>query len=873
MRFIAGSIFLLLSSLSWAQSMNRLADDNLTQAQAKLRRQQVKDIHYELVFELEKGAETFKGKAILLLNLNNTKRDLSIDFTADKIESVLVNGTELRHFKQRLGSFDIPAAKLTAYSKLEIRYTSSFSKEPNGFQRSIDPEDKAEYLFTDFEPYYAHKLFPCLDQPDIKATYQVIVKGPADWRVIHNENPSNAVMEGDRKTTYFPTTKLFSTYLFFLGAGPYVEWKDTYQNIPLTLYARQTVAKYVDHQEIFSATKKGLEFFTNYFGVPYPFSKYGQIFIPEFAWGGMENPGAVALNERNIFRGPVPRATREGRDDLILHEMAHMWFGDLVTMEWWNDLWLNESFATYTASLANDRGLEAKGTWIDFFSTKTWGYWQDQLVTTHPIETLVTDVRSAKGNFDGITYAKGAAALKQLHFFVGEKGFKEGLQSYFKTYAFKNTRREDFINEIGKAAQLPLNDWTQKWLQTAGANRVKVKIQCQEGLVKELAVIQTASRSGTLSPHRTRLGLYELKDGALLQFRTHEVIYDKAVTNIKELEGTRCPDFILPNQDDQDFALFSLDPASLQHARLALSKLPDPLSRLMVWNMLEQMVRDGELAPLTYFDFADSGLQAEQDDLLLAGVIGRDSMLRNIYQRYLTKDERALKAPRLEEVLWQRVLTAPPASSLQMTFFDYYVTVVQTPEGGQRLKDMLVQATPPQGITLDQDRRWRIVTALARAGVLNADELIKQEATQDPSTMGKRMAYGARAAIPDAKIKAEYWKEFFESKDLAYSFFAQAAGRIHSSNYPELTESYVDAFFKRVTSMDWDKHESVADIYFEALFPWPQCSEKLLTRSQLEMKKTRRLSSLARRLWLEANDELGRCINVRKSVAQLKTKA
>lgn len=867
------AVLLFCSAFAWATPTPRPQDNNLTQAFARARRQQIKSVSYELAFDLEQGATTFQVKSLLAVELNHTRSALTIDLVADKIGPITVNGKVVKNFKLRQGSFDIPASALSLTNRIVVEHVGSFSKEANGFQRSVDPEDKAEYLFTDFEPYYAHKLFPCFDQPDIKATYQVTVQAPAAWTVIHNEPVSKVVNDGGRNVTTFPATKPLSPYLFFLGAGPFVEWKDSYQEIPLTLYARKTLAKYVDHQNIFATTKKGLAFFSEYFGMPYPFSKYGQVFIPEFAWGGMENPGAVTLNERNVFRGPVPQIRRDDRDNLILHEMAHMWFGDLVTMEWWNDLWLNESFATYAASLAQDRGLGTKTTWLDFFSTKTWGYWQDQLVTTHPIETPVGDVRTAKGNFDGITYAKGASALKQLHFFVGEKGFREGLQSYFKIYAFKNTRRADFINEIGQAAQQPLTDWTKKWLQTAGPNRVKLIVDCQGGTIKRLAIEQKPSVSNTISPHRTRLGLYELRDGSLVQFRTHDVVYQSPLTEISELVGTRCADFFLPNQEDQDYALFALDEHSLKQTKASLTTLADPLSSLMVWNSIYQMVRDGALRPGEYMTFAQAGLAQLQDAALIESIIGAYSPVHSVYWQYLNKSERAQLAPELEATLWQRMTSAAAGSSLQMTFFDFYLQVVQSPEAVEKLHTMLTSDTPPRGIVFDQDRRWAMITTLARNGHKGASALIEAEKKRDASTLGERLAYSIRAALPEAETKQQYWREFFERQDLPYTHFLQAAKRIHSANHLELSQTYVDRYFQRVRTLDWEAHDAVVDVYFEALFPGVICSADLLKRSERELKLARKLTPLARRSWREANDELSRCVRVRAPMGTSKPDA
>ncbi len=857
-------LFLILSLLlTHAFAETRKDDDNLTLKLAQERRAQVKDVEYFLHFDLNKGQDTFKGVVRMELNLKTLASPLSIDFLIQKIDLVKVNGTELKNFPKRRGSFDIPAKFLTQKTSLEISYTGAYSKEASGFQRSKDPEDGSEYLFTDFEPYYAHWLFPCLDQPDMKAIYHLSVTAPSDWKVIHNELIEKEEAVGEMKLTTFRATKPFSTYLFFMGAGPFMEWKDTYGELPLYLYARKSLAKYVDHEEIMETTKKGLKFFNDYFGYPYPFSKYGHVFIPEFAWGGMENPGAVAMNERNIFRGPVPQTRYEKRNSLILHEMAHMWFGDLVTMEWWNDLWLNESFASYLAAIAQERTMKSKATWLDFFSGKTWGYWQDQLVSTHPIETEVPDVRTAKGNFDGITYAKGAASLKQLHFFVGEDGFKNGLRDYFKRFAFSNTKRQDFIGAIAMASKTDLSDWTAKWLQTAGPNRVSVTPVCENGKLTKLTVEQKASVSGTLSPHRTRLGFFDLDDDELELEETVDVVYTGALTDVP-VKKYDCPDFILPNMNDLDYALYALDEKSLEKAKTAISHLPDPLSRLMVWNMLYQMTRDSELSPAIYMHIALEALKHENDDLLLGSLLGRNSNLKALYAMYLDKDERAKFAPELEALVWNRMEKAKAESSLQMSFFDFYVSIAQTQMSVTKLFDMLVKNAPPKGITLDQDRRWALIMNLATNGHNEAMKLIEEEVKRDPSTMGKRMAFVGKAAFPLKSQKDMMWKELFNNKNITHSDLEEAGMKMHGINYPELSTPFLDAYFKKLTTINWKDHDDKVDVYFEAMFPHSVCTEELKNMSQKNLDRAKNLSSIARRSWSEAQDELSRCVKVRK---------
>lgn len=856
-------VLLSLTFVTSSFAATRADDDNLTLELAKERRAQVKNVEYFLCFTLAKGKDTFEGNVRLAVELTHLRSPLSIDFKAGKISELTVNGEKLKNYPVRKGSFDIPVKNLAQKMDIIVTYTGTYSKEASGFQRSKDPEDGEEYVFTDFEPYYAHWLFPCFDQPDMKAIYHLSVLAPKDWKVIHNELIHSEAEEGEMKLTNFQATKPFSTYLFFMGAGPFVEWKDKLGDLPIYLYARKTLAKYVDHEVIMETTKKGLKFFNDYFGYPYPFSKYGQIFIPEFAWGGMENPGAVALNERGIFRGPVPQSRYEKRNNLILHEMAHMWFGDLVTMEWWNDLWLNESFASYLASVAQERAMKSEATWLDFFSGKTWGYWQDQLITTHPIETDVMDVRTAKGNFDGITYAKGASSLKQLHFFAGEEGFRNGLRDYFKRYAFSNTKRQDFIGAIAMASQTDLSVWTEKWLQTAGPNRVSVALLCEKKDISKLTVNQKPSISGTISPHRVRLGLYELDDNELDLDEKIDVMYSTESTEVTAAKGEDCPDFILPNLNDLDYALFSLDEKSLSNAKVAITGLPEPLSRLMVWNMLYQMTRDSELAPAMYMGIALHALKTEKDDLLLGSLLGRFSNLKNLYLTYLDKDERAKMAPEFEALLWSRVESAKAESSLQMLFFDFFVATAQTQLSVTKLFDMLVKNTPPKGITLDQDRRWAVLVTLSANGHTEAMKLVDEELKKDPSVMGKRMALGARAAFPNLAQKKDMWKRLLTDKNLTHSDLEEAGSRMHNPNYPEFSQPFLSEYFKKLTSMDWKANDDKVDVYFETFFPHVVCTEELKKQSQTAFDKAKNLTTLAKRSWSEAQDELNRCVKVR----------
>jgi aminopeptidase N len=843
----------------------RAIDDNLTREFARHRKDRIEKVEYNNTFVFsEKGLE-FQGETQIDFKLKNWNQSLSVDFVG-QIESLTVNDKKLKNYKKRVGSFDIPSSALKEQNRIKVSYTGRFSENGHGFQRVVDPLDQGVYIYSDSEPYYAHTLFPCFDQPDLKARFQTKVTAPTTWKVISNELVSDSKQEENPELTTitFRETVPLSTYLYFVGAGPFVEWKDLSGSVPLYLYARKSLASSVDYLKIFETTQKGLKFYGDYFETPYPFSKYGQIFIPEFAWGGMENPGAVTLNEMNIFRGPVSTSRYEGRDDLILHEMAHMWFGDLVTMNWWDDLWLNESFASYLADLANQRAMKAQGAFLNSIGSKGWGYWQDQLVTTHPIESDVPDTRSSKSNFDGITYAKGGATLKQLHFFVGEEGFRIGLRNYFKKFAFQNTSRADFIQEIASASGQDLNKWTQAWLQSAGPHRVQTKWTCNEGKIKTFLVLQSPNTSKIYSPHKTRMALYSKKGDRLKIQKTQDVNFFKEKTEVSQLIGENCPDFVFPNLEDYDYALYSLDEKSLPLAKAALAGgVEQNTVRFMTWNILAQMVRDLKLSTTDYFEMALEGLEKEKDPALLAMLLGRHGTIKNYFYSYLSNNDRDKWAPKIETIAFNRLSAEKPGSDLQITFFDFYISMAHTSKALNQLANYLTNQELPEKFILDQDRRWKIIKKLAYYGFPEVQKLIATEEKTDNSTSGKRNSFVAQNSIPDKKIKAEFWKSLKKAEKIPFSSLREASGSFHSEINQELSKPYVDPFFKKVSAIDWKKNDDLAEIYFENLFPQNLCSQDLLKKSERELKRAQNLTAMTRRYWLEANDELGRCVAIR----------
>jgi aminopeptidase N len=516
------------------------------------------------------------------------------------------------------------------------------------------------------------------------------------------------------------------------------------------------------------------------------------------------------------------------------------------------------------SAIALSDGFKSQATWKDFFSSKGWGYWQDSLVTTHPIETEVSDVKTSMSNFDGITYAKGASALKQLHFYVGKDQFRDGVRNYFKKFAWKNTARADFISAIQDASQLDLADWTKAWLQTAGLNTVTPSWSCSNGLLSEFKIQQTKSISGALSPHRTKIGFYKSASGRMELVHTYAAAYSAEENRFPEVNGIPCPDFVYANLDDHDYANFVLDRVSLETARHSLHEIQDSLLRGMIWFSLEQMVRNAELKPIQYFDFAIEALHLETDQALLGNLLSTSySAIRENYLAYLTVRERASVAPRLEGFLWNRMLAEKAGSSNQLSFFDFYVSIARSDSSQAHLASLLTGSLTVPGIIVDQSRRWEMIKVLAANGYASALDFVAAEELKDKTDAGEKAALEARVLVPSYASKFKAWQEYVGRSEVSRSTARIVFRAFHSPDHPEISSQFVDEYFKTVKELNWDENYHLADLYFESLFPIKICTQELLKRSQLERASAQNLNAAAKRAWLEAEDELARCVRVR----------
>lgn len=805
----------------------------LTQLEAEARAKIVSQVDYDLEFDLSSKAERYSGRAIIQFIVMAPGRDLRVDFADGEVTRVALNGKplEITYNKRVIG---IPGALLEkGAQRLEIEFNQEYNHQARGLVRFTDPVDKNMYVYTDFEPYDAHRAFPCFDQPDLKASYTVRAKVPRTWEVVSSVRESGIAPEGEFKVWNFPRSARFSTYIFSLHAGPYAKWEDKGFRIPLRLFARQSLAKYVKPSEWFPITRHGFDHLEPYFGYPYPYKKYDQIIVPEYGSGAMENVAAVTFSERFISRGAKTRHQIRGLANVILHEMSHMWFGDLVTMRWWGDLWLNETFATYMAAHALAAHPNFKESWQDFFAEKGWAYHEDQMITTHPVVGQVRDTNEAFTTFDGITYAKGAAVLKQLAYTIGEENFKQGLHLYFERFAEKNTEYRDFMNVMAQASNRNLDAWQRSWFETAGVNALSAQYECQDGKVSQLAILQSApSGAAIMRPHALQVALLGRHNGVVRVEEVIRVEVSNPTTFVPAAIGKPCPHVVYLNYQDFGYLKARLDDKSVNALKYSLNEVEDPLLRQQLWHALWDKVRDAQFNLTAYADLLiPETLAREQDDLILRQINSTAGQILSYYYQSpkLRQEELPAFAERLDKQVWERWRKAKPGSNDQLIWLDALPNLISTAWGSAKLKGLLKGQEAVVGITLDQDRRWDLVQALARQNDPQALTLIEQESRRDPSSLGAEEKLGALAARPvwDEKLK---WANEFKVEKPGYSFtqLRTAVRNLFPRNQVELRERFADQFFQDVLWVNQHKENYLAGLFAD-LAPW-ECSPQVAGR-------------------------------------------
>jgi aminopeptidase N len=695
-----------------------------------------------------------------------------------------------------------------------------------GMHRFIDPVDDEVYLYTQFEIADARRVFACFDQPDIKATFTFSVTAPDHWKVVSNSTTPtpSSVRDGIAKWE-FPATKKMSTYITAIVAGPYYEVRDEYQgkfgNYPLGLFCRSSLSEYLDPEDLFTVTKQGFKYFEEVFDYGYPFEKYDQLFVPEFNAGAMENAGCVTHHESYVFRSKVTRATYEQRANTVLHEMAHMWFGDLVTMKWWDDLWLNESFAEWAAHHASVEATQYTEAWVNFVNQrKAWGYRQDQLPTTHPIVADMFDLDAVEVNFDGITYAKGASALRQLVAWVGEDAFFAGIREYFKKHAWGNTELTDLLVELEAASGRSLQDWTQRWLQTAGVNTLRPEIEIEDGKYKSVVVIQEppVAPEGVdqlLRPHHIGIGLYNRSGSVIKRNSRIEIDVDGARTEVPELIGQPAADLLLLNDGDYTFVKIRLDEKSAKTSATGLRDIEDSVSRALIWGAAWDMTRDAELSTTDYLNMilsADLGsieIGVAQQLLLQA---------RSAIEQFGNPANRAANRDALAASLIEALAKTEPGSDHQLTFVKNIAGIARTKDHISLVSGWLDGTNSPAGLEVDTDLRWQFVARLVALGAL-PESAIDEELERDNTAGGQRQAASARAGIPTAEAKLIAWKAVIDNHDLANALLESTVGGFSQPDQRELLKPFVDKYFEVIADVWESRTNEIAQTLTLGLFP------------------------------------------------------
>ncbi|MCL8025542.1 aminopeptidase N [Nocardioides bruguierae] len=737
---------------------------NLTRDEAATRAALLDVTSYTIDLDLTTGDKTFASTTTIRFTAATPGEQTFADLVGAVVHEITLNGEELDPSTAYADS-RIALPGLAAENELVVRADCAYSHTGEGLHRFVDPADGRVYLYSQFEVPDARRVFTTFEQPDLKSVFSFNVTAPEDWKVVSN-SPSPAPQPlGDGKALFaFEPTQRMSTYITALVAGEYHEVQDVYEGkhgtIPLGHYCRQSLVPYLDTDELVKLTRQGFAFFEEAFDYPYPFGKYDQLYVPEYNMGAMENAGCVTLRDEYLPRSRQPRSFYEFRCSVILHEMAHMWFGDLVTMKWWDDLWLNESFAEWACYHAEVEATEYTDSWTGFANArKQTGYRQDQLPSTHPIAADNFDLHAVEVNFDMITYAKGASVLKQLVAWVGIDDFMAGLRQYFKDHAFGNSEFTDLLSALEKASGRELSGWAAEWLQTSGVNTLTPEFELDaDGAYSRLAVRQSAHPDyPTLRRHRIGVGLYDEVDGRIVRRSYVETDVEGELTEIAELVGEKQPDLLLLNDSDHTYAKIRLDERSLATAISGLSKLDDSLARALVWGAAWDMTRDAEMAASDYVALVLANIGEETDAW---GVSRIPSTAATAAALYSAPEHRAELRARWEAGMRELALAAEPGSDSQLTFVRTWASAAHGEESLAALEALLDGTSTIEGLAVDQDLRWSLVTALAGAG--RAGSRIDDELGNDATISGQEHAAAARAAQPDADAKAEAWRAGME---------------------------------------------------------------------------------------------------------------
>ncbi|WIB78527.1 aminopeptidase N [Curtobacterium sp. MCPF17_002] len=830
--------------------------ENLTRIEAQERAAIVDVQTYDVELDLTRGAETF-GSTTRVRFTATPGASTFIDAITKTVHAITLNGTALDVAAVNDG-VRIQLDGLQEQNELVVVADALYTNTGEGLHRFVDPVDDEVYLYSQFEVPDSRRMFAVFEQPDLKAEFSFTVTAPSRWQVVSNSPTPEPHVDGDLATWSFAPTAKISSYITALVAGPYEVVRDELtsrdgRTIPLGVFARKSLAEYLDPEYVFDITKKGFAYYEEKFDVAYPFEKYDQLFVPEFNAGAMENAGAVTFTETYVFRSKVTDAIKERRVVTILHELAHMWFGDLVTMKWWNDLWLNESFAEWASTIATAEATEWTEAWTTFQAMeKSWAYRQDQLPSTHPIVATINDLEDVQVNFDGITYAKGGSVLKQLVAWVGFGAFFAGVSAYFKKHHHSNTELRDLLVELEATSGRDLSDWSKLWLETAGVNTLRPEIEVDEsGVITSFAVLQEAPADHpTLRPHRLAIGVYAFTTDADAPFgadtassggkleRAHrvEIDVDGPRTEVPELVGVHRGDLVLLNDDDLAYAKIRLDEHSRRTAIEHLASIANPLARSIVWGAMWDATRDAESPASDYVRLVLGNIATETESTTIRTTL---SQLLLTSRNYVAPAKADATVRTVGETLWQLASSAEAGSDAQFQFVKFFAQVASTPEHIATLAGLRDGSVTLSGLEIDTDLRWELLEGLVLAGAATGTD-VDTELAADKTASGEQAAARARATIPTAEGKLAAFSSLVDSSELPNAIVRQTTIGYQHVNSPVVLEGLVPKYFEVLTRIWAERSYHIADTIVTGLYPAPLASVEL------------RDAALA---WLEAHPE------------------
>ncbi len=837
-------------------SPNNLRRDEARE-RARLLRVTTYDVELDLT-EQERGT-SFRSRSTVRFSCSEPGASTYLDLTAPTLRAATLNGAPVDP-----AGFDgnrLALTGLAADNELVVEADCAYMRTGEGLHRFVDPVDANVYLYSQFETFDAHRVYACFDQPDLKAAFRFTVTAPAGWVVVSGGAIADRPADGEAGTWRFAETARLSTYVTAVIAGPYASVHDEYDGIPLGLYCRASLREFLVADELFLLTKQGFEFYHRVFGSRYPFGKYDQLFVPEFNAGAMENAGAVTILEDYLFRSKVTDAAYHIRADTVLHEMAHMWFGDLVTMRWWDDLWLNESFATYMATLSLVEATRYTDAWTSFTnSEKTWAYRQDQLPSTHPIAADIGDIPDVLVNFDGITYAKGASVLKQLVAWVGQDAFFAGVRAYFSRHSYANTVLADLLAELEQASGRELSSWSAEWLETAGCNTLRACFETgPNGAFTAFSILQEAPTDWpTLRSHRVAVGLYDLVEGQLVRTGREELDVVGAKTEVPGLVGRAQPDLVLVNDDDLTFAKIRLDERSLATLVAHVGDLAESLPRTLCWAAAWDMTRDAELPARDYVALVQAGIGGETN----IGVV--QSLLRQA-QSAITLFADPGWAPvgraSLATTAYDAAQVAEPASDLQLAWVRAMGGLATTDAQLDLVAGLLDGSRTIAGLSVDTELRWHLLHRLVVVGRAG-DAEIAAETERDPTSAGERHAAAARAARPTREAKAEAWRRAIEDASLPNAMQAAVIGGFAPADQIDLLQEWVEPYFTAIGRVWAERTAEMAQSVVIGLYPTLLVSPAVVERTDTYLAGADVPPALARLLG-EARDGVLRALRAR----------